>query len=223
LIEYFSNQTKPKPFPAEERAGWKAAGLDFSGTQATVFEHPTNPEQTVNFKDLVKGERGDSMPAILLAARTHQKGDLHVKGAVPEDFGKPSEIKRPTQSGAVHDTFQKAMFKGDFKDWKDAPDFAARAKAEPNKLAGQLYTALQETYAWMYRKMEPNLATALRNIEMPYYLDIAQNHHLLKKGQPDESLHEDWDPPASAFDTVAGKAKKNNDKVMGAKGWKEPY
>jgi hypothetical protein len=75
----------------------------------------------------------------------------------------------------------------------------------------------------MYGQMEPNLAPALRDIEMPYYLDIARNHHLLKKGQPDEHLDPLWDPPASAFETVAGKAKTNNDKVMGAKGWKEPY
>jgi len=220
LIEYFRNHTEDlKPFPKSEMPGWKAAGVFFEGTAATGFENPADSSQAVGFKELDKGERGEAMPAILIARKLHHEGDLHIKGATPEDFTK----SRPTQGGAVHDKFQKALFTGQFATWKGASDFNAKCQAEPSKFGNQLSTALQATYAEMYRKMEPALERGMRSIEMTYYLEIAAKHHTLQKGQPDEHLDPKFDPPASEFENVAALAKKNNDAVMGGSGWKAPY
>jgi Novel toxin 14 len=220
LIEYFRNQTDDlKPFPKSEIPGWKVAGVSFEGSAATRFENPADSSQAVRFKELDKGDRGEAMPAILIARKLHHEGDLHIKGATPEDFAKT----RPTQGGAVHDTFQKALFTGEFATWKGASDFSAKVQAEPSKFGNQLYTALQATYAETYRKMEPALEKGLRTIEMTYYLEIAAKHHTLQKDQPDEHLDPDFDPAASEFENVAALAKTNNDTVMGGSGWKAPY
>jgi Novel toxin 14/Domain of unknown function (DUF4157) len=221
LVEYFRNQTDEplRPFAKSEIPGWKAAGVSFEGLAATRFENPADSSQSVGFKELGKGDRGEAMPAILIARKLHQQGDLHIPGATSEDL----TMKRPTQGGAVHDKFQKELFKGDFKDWKGASDFNSKVQAEPSKFGNQLYAALQETYAEMYRKMEPALEKGLTSVELTYYLEIAANHHLLQKGQPDEHLDPDFDPPKSVFEKVAALAKSNNDTVMGNWGWKAPY
>jgi Domain of unknown function (DUF4157) len=220
LIEYFRNQTNFSPFPKSELAGWRAAGVAFESTSATRFQHPSDNMKKVGFKELDVGDRGEAMPAIYIAKKTHHEGDLHVKNSTPEDY---DDGTKPTQSGTVHDSFRKNLFKGDFSTWKDASDFNAKVQAEPKKFSDQLYTAFQATYADMYHKMEPSLTKALTSIEMTYYLEIAAGQHTLEKGKPEEHLDPLYDPPASKFEDVAGLAKTNNDTIMGASGWVAPY
>ncbi len=223
LIEHFRNRTAQKAFRYDFRSTWKLLGVEWDGQNRPArFVHPSK-NRKVEFAALDDGARGEPMPAILLAAVTHKTGNLHVGSEKPEDLGGKEKARRPTQSAAVNGVFHNALFQGELADYRTGRTAAQFAAFVQNKnpderaaLSDQIYSAVQDTYHWMYGHMMPALERALPGIELGYYEDINgisdQSEAAIRKERParEKAMLERYKA-----------AESNNNKVMRQQGWIE--
>jgi hypothetical protein len=231
LVEYFRNDTTPHPFDK----GKKYPGLKWPSGGKPQFLKSSSGQ--INFEKLAKGTRGDKMPAILIATRTHQKGGLHIKPSGKEqDDGVRSG--RSSQANSMDNKFRK-YFKSEMATTGLSTNYysnATKKKAEFNayvnalapedraKIADANYRAMQKTYSWMRSVMIPPLETALINHEVPYYREVAmKDSSKLKKtaaNAPPE-LKKAYDMKASHIASAYTEAVANNKAVMEGEGWKD--
>jgi hypothetical protein len=219
LIQYFRNNTDKQPFKLVKGAknGWKLAGIEWEGDTPSRFSRA--PKGQIEFAGLDTGDRGKKMPAIYLAAATHETANLHIKGIVPED----STDTKPTQSGKVHDEFRDLFFQGNlgkFKTTTGTP-FTEYVEGNADQVSGKLYDAIQGTYAMMYQHMMPALDRGLHNEEAGYYQTIASKKHLITV-DGEQKLHSDYHLKPKHMDKVFQKAQENNDMIMSGEGWNTP-
>ena len=230
LVEYFRNETTPHPFDK----GKKYPGLKWPSGGKPQFLKSSSGQ--INFEKLAKGTRGDKMPAILIATRTHQKGGLHIKPSQKEqDDGVRSG--RSSQGNAMDNKFRK-YFKTEMATTglstnyysnvtKKNAEFNAYVNAlapeDRTKIADANYQAMQKTYSWMRSVMTPPLETGLINHEVPYYREVAmKDNSKLKKtaaNAPPE-LKKAYDMKASHIASAYTEAVANNKAVMEGEGWK---
>lgn len=208
LLEYFAHQNDTqtsdniKPFPLIAKKADVYPGLDAT-TQPSKFTGPT----TMDIQGLVKGVRGDSMPAILISRPTHRAGNLHVTTKA-DDF----EDKVDSPASVVNFIFHEKLG-GDDGEYRKA-EKAGVAAFEAYRVAKgdeavkkQTYDAMQGTYKWMRDLMRERLDNALPGIELKYYNQLAEDggkNDRLKSGE---------------MTLVAAAAKQNNDSEMKKWGW----
>ncbi len=199
LIEYFRNEAATRMFDDPRD---RLPGFEDSDNPAT-FADGTN---SINLAALHTGSgRGGGMPAILLAARTHKMGKLHIGGSGSwtnqNDFGTPPR----TQSDQVATRFRRSALRhlrargapsggtGD-TDFRRVADWAntvtRRTMAKP-----AVFEAMRDTYHWMYRDvMRPSLSRALRTEEPKFYTSAA----LQARGSAATTLDAAHDPTQGA-------------------------
>jgi len=224
LIEYFRNKSDNQPFPPKLRKDFNGLGVVFSGSNSVRFKPPVGP--AVDFEKLDVGDRGNAMPAILIARPTHRGANLHVSGAKAEDF--PDGGIPVTQGDKVHSQFLSELRGAGAGKIADALPADAQKMQDYVNDAGntvasaQVYKAIQGTYGWMHNHMLSALERGLRDNERDYYEEIVTPNHTQNKGKPDERLDPDYDLQPDHMEPVFSAAEDNNDKVMRAMGWIEP-
>ena len=224
LVEFFGNlpEASQKAFPGNP-ADFAGAGVGFrpdgvvnsiEGAAGSALKiSPLNPNS----------ERGAQMPAILLSARTHQRGELHVlRESRWEDKSGDKERKgTATQGLAIENTFNQAIANADLRPREDTPERRARLreaiKTNPAQARTAYYKAALATYKWMNDRMIPALKEGLLREEYAYYRGIAARNHMQADG---EKLQPEYDLRPEQLSAVHEKAEKNDVKVMSAHNWK---
>jgi hypothetical protein len=166
------------------------------------------------------------MPAVLIAARTHQRGELHVLREARWEPGTDYSTERkgtPTQGLAIENTFNKNIRPemrphGDSETHKTA--FKEAIEKDDAGANLEFYNAAKATYHWMYNRMIPALQTGLETEELAYYRGVASLKHKVSEESAD--LKTGYDMKAEDLSPVWRAAKANNDRVMSAAGWPTP-
>lgn len=161
LVEYFQNLPTSSTKIARDDGAQKLfpPGFVRSGNTATGFR---GAGKNINFAKLdpgSTGDRGRGLPAISLAAKTHQKGQLHINAAANwGDFtaASPSiEITGTPTQGIRLDQMFYGFLRGRMNPTPPAdPLLILRAaNRSPGTHATAVYEAIRETYMWMFRGM----------------------------------------------------------------------
>lgn len=226
LAEYFANEKnghRPFPFLADPAAADPfrklAPAVKENGTKVTAI----TPLQVTPL-DPKPANRGEGMPAIQLAAATHQRGGLHVTASSVDMTGvlsTGSDLR--TQADVVDTWFMDGLY-------RQGPAGLAYYTAVTNVRAGRapdrevqrldpaldygaaLTKAALATYHRMHAHMMPRLERGLASIEATYYEALVDRHG---KSGTDYAV---GDYPAKAF----AAAKKYNDDGLNAYGWTPP-
>jgi Domain of unknown function (DUF4157)/Novel toxin 14 len=173
--------------------------------------------------------RGNNMPAILLAATTHQRGDLHVTPESDWRIGAGGAVEEHgsrTQGMAIKNRFNNALDAVGLSMRDDSASTRTRInsaiRANRAEVEQQIYSAAVATYHWMHNRMIDRLKEGLRTEERAYYRGIAARdaNNLVS---PDSSeLKHAYDLTVSDMDDVWRRARDNNNRVMTAAGWPTP-
>lgn len=223
LVEFFGNleDATRKAFPAHHArypsgvefksgAGGEVAGIRSGGR----FLDLANLSPTAG--------RGNNMPAILLAARTHRRGELHVLHEARWDPATEEMLGTPTQGFAIENRFN-GFLPPELRPHNDSDAQKQRFQAEIDRDEARVnrsfYNAAVQTYHWMYDRMIPALRTGLQTEELAYYRGVAALRHQ-PEGQDDLELG--YRMTATDLVPVWDAAKRNNDHVMSTAGWPTP-
>jgi hypothetical protein len=150
------------------------------------------------------------MPAISLAASTHERGGVHITASSDE------EDSSATQSGSVHESFQDHLGEPLSKADAKAKQYVERKPEEAHK---ELYNAVMLTYRDMRKEMRTALEDSLPVFEFGYYSHLSEQ----KKPDPLEQQGE-----AAKFKAALRKVAETaydhptlgNNAVMDTLGWK---
>lgn len=179
----------------------------------------------LELEDLDKGgpgKRGSHMPAILIAADTHRRGQLHVGRATqwngPDDPDSSDAQGRATQGYAISAEWKRQLIE-QFGTHHAADDWKTRISKTPDA-ADKIHVAMTRTYHWMHRQMMPALESGLKLRELAYYRSVASR----KPNAVDRSgkLNTKYDLESSELHAVFARARRHNNEVMAAAGWKAP-
>jgi len=162
------------------------------------------------------------MPAILLSARCHQRGELHVlrESRWTDDNQQSKELRgTPTQGLAIENAFNSAISEPALRPRDASAEKRTRLRAQiaadPTGARQQYYSAAISTYRWMRKRMLPALKQALPTEEKGYYRGIAA----MTRTEGDD-LAPAYRLEDHHLNHVYSVAEKNNDSVMGGFGWK---
>lgn len=226
LVQFFRNDNKIKAWSAGKAyAGSGTKGIyPRSGASRQYFEGDTKPQIKLDALDLGgAGKRGSAMPAILISADAHRRAQLHVEkeGQWKGMEGDPDSDEsqgRITQGYAIQAQWKKqqATHVGTHE---DAPDWDAKMKMPG--AADKLHEAMIGVYHWMHGIMLPALERGLKTRELAYYRAVASRI----PGAADPAtgrLQAKYDLTPSDMHAVFMRAKRNNNDVMTAAGWRAP-
>lgn len=217
LVQFFRNDNNIKAW----RSGVNYKGLKRVGGAITAYDGGS--AGTLQLEALDKGgpgKRGSAMPAILIAADTHRRGQVHVEkeSQWKGDAGDPDSGDaqgRATQSFAIRAEFQRQQAHH-LGLHDDNPGWAA-AVQRPDAQA-KLQQAMVGTYGWMYQRMMGQLSTALQTRERAYYRAVAArlpNALDTSTGK----LRAEYDLSGADIASVFARAKNHTDAVMASAGW----
>ena len=226
LVEFFGNldEATRKAFPAHHAA--YPSGIEFKSGSSGEVKAIRSGGRRLDIEGLnPTSGRGNNMPAILLSARTHQRGELHVLREARWVPGEKYETERKgtaTQSFAIENVFNRTLPPelrphGDSEEHRKA---FSKAILDDERANRELYEAAKATYHWMYNRMVPALKSGLQTEELAYYRGVAAIKH--RKSADSDELQPGFDMQASDLTPVWDAAKINNDKVMSGFGWPTP-
>lgn len=186
LVEYFHNGSSDSPETARDKMAFPLL-RDHSDAYGDDMQQRSGVPR--RFRDVeiheLEENRGGKMPTILLARPTHRRGSLHINPRA-EDF---SDAAVSTQSAALNHIYKRAL--GDVRDIQDAvlagtrpySAWVAYRDNPANRVSDRIYDAMQDTYQFMCKFMQPQLRTALEGIERNYFNDRhAQRHPTATEG-----------------------------------------
>lgn len=161
LVEYFQNLPSSSTKIARDEGSQKVfpPGFVRAGNTATAFR---GAGKNIVFDKLdpgSSGDRGRGLPAISLAAKTHQKGQLHINAASTwGDFTSakpPIEITGTPTQGVRLDRMFYGLLRSKIKPTPpdDPLSILKAAHSAPAKHTEAVYEAIRETYMWMFRGM----------------------------------------------------------------------
>lgn len=211
LVEFLRNRNeneKAWPTPAGSNAADTAYGTALRmGKSSTFLVDSVSPGgKTFNLKALdATSDRGVGLPAVLLARRTHQRGELHLDDHADEHGDKLG------QSGKIKKKWNKELPSelrtNDVNEWNKHITKAG--------VAVKVASAMQETYRWLYKEvMMPGLKDALRDIEKPYYEGLAAELGHVDKN---DNLLMAYELTTSMINNVVKKVEDKNRSIM--TGW----
>ncbi len=179
LVEYFRNDNGklfsggrnsperiPGFYPLTRGSGLESFKAD--GSRADIDLHALDPNSG----------RGDNLPAISLAAVTHQRGRLHMNAS--STWGGNDELNgQATQSDQINEEFLRNIRTQQITGSK--AEIAAAGQAltgtDLDLYRGKILSAMRDTYASMYDVMMAALPNALVRYEIPYYNSVAMAQH----------------------------------------------
>jgi hypothetical protein len=219
LVEYFRNQASTKMFPAGE-----SLMPGFEGSRNALDSFSGGTGQQIDLSTLDPGgrsNRGLNLPAVSIAAVTHQRGQLHVNQATQWsqameltngntgtltqslwlDFYFYQQVERHSRrhvSGAQRITDKSAII--------------SRVRSlTPPQAKTVVYTAMKDSYQTMYSNMMDMIDPALNRHEIPYYRDIVRAN---VRGAATGPLPGGYEPNGTRFGTVKTALETLNDRIM---------
>jgi uncharacterized protein DUF4157 len=221
LAKFFANQHSNKAFPAALSDEYPPAIGFASGTSGPVSQINLPGHPAIRIDVLSPGSgRGDAMPAILLAARTHRRGRLHLEREGQWNADSNEATGTATQGNTIRNWFNAALPRElrtdntsaahltEMRDWKTA---------HPGLVDRTYYDAVVATYHRMYSRMMPQLKVGLKTEERAFYNGIAAINH-----GPNGVLQANWSLSEDDMVGVWNAAKSYHDGVMSGHGWPTP-
>lgn len=209
FAEYFTNRVSGlHPFLADD------PGVELSGSRPDKL-HRADGRAPIQVGPLhgPEGQRGNPMPAILLASLTHQRGNLHVHRSPPDDG--PGNA-HSNQSNTVDGWFRTKAAR------TRPPESAAPSGTTPSTVASMpepakrrnadLVAGVEDVYHRMRALMLSALERGLIEYEKPYYESIAARRR--DRLDENEDLKEEWQLDVGDLGRVFRAARRNNDDVM---------
>lgn len=211
LVEFFRNRNSTeKAWPAPP--GGNAADTNYGKTLGMVKSSKPGLIDSVkaagsSFRlkdplDKNESERGVGLPAVLLAAETHQKGPLHLDDQPDETGDRLSQAEKIKKKWKSYLPSELAV--DDVKTWNDNIKKAG--------VAAGVASAMKKTYRWLYKEvMMPGLQEALRDMEKPYYEGLASERgHVDSK----DNLLAAYELKSSMINNVVKKVEDKNTAIM---------
>ena len=221
VAEFFANSNDSKAFDGTRRypgvrpvgaAVSKAVG---SGSVGAIADKDSGGAAID--VDTTKGkDRGGAMPTISLAAVTHQKGKLHVTPEADESIG--GSVK--TQGTAMKNEFQRRLPPDVVS--PNANTFQAYVTKRGNDVvAGEIYSAVQQTYAAVEHHMSSQLDKNMAQLEYQYYTGLVEG----TSQDLADATNQDIETPAqkqfkASLAAIPAIARKHNEDEMLKFGWK---
>ena len=225
LAEFFGNaeEASHKAFPGDPD-DFNGAGINFSTNGKKEVDNIAGSSgKALKLRELDPDSgRGNGMPAILLAARTHQRGELHVLRETRWDDASGTNERKgtSTQGLAIQNQFHNAIANEKLRPRDTSPSHREELRKEigKNRVAAQndYYNAALKTYHWMSDRMIRALLEGMKREELAYYRGIAARNHADANGK----LPAAYDMQESDLVKVHGVAEDNNTAVMGRNNWK---
>ncbi|MBK9124072.1 MAG: DUF4157 domain-containing protein [Chloroflexi bacterium] len=235
LVEYFEAASAQPTSRVSKRVGGSTMfppGFNVTGSNATHFE---GGGHRIDFNTLDPNSgRGDGIPAVSLAAKTHQRGRLHLNAgsdwgtitradaATTEHTESSVEFTGTMAQGIRMDlTFYLSFLKPRLEtagmrrgitDRDDILTEANRHASNPAYLTAT-YEAIRDTYRWMYNGMMSSLRLALNNeaLEVLEYQKSARK--TLNLGE-DASLPANYTPHITHTAAVVSAVETKNAQIM---------
>jgi len=225
LVQFFRNDNS--------RKAWRS-GVDYSGKNAKYGIFPPTgegrsrfvaPKGTLQLDELDPegpGKRGAKMPAILISADLHKRGQLHVererewKEGTQGDPDSDDSQGRVTQGFAISAQFKRELNRT-VHTFDTSPDWDQKMKVPD--AADNVFDAMVGTYHWMRSRMLDQLQAGLVTRELAYYRGIAARKPGAVEDAKTGKLKPAYDMSAGALESVFNRAKNNNDSVMRSAGW----
>jgi hypothetical protein len=227
LVEFFGNlpEASRSAFPSHHAQ--YPSGVEFKNGSQGELTGIRSGARFLNVGALNPDRgRGNNMPAILLAARTHQRGELHVLREARWDAGTDYAAERlgtTTQGFAIENKFNgflRAELRPHGNSESHRTAFNEAIQRDEPRANREFYNAAVATYHWMYDRMIPALRRGLETEELAYYRGVAAINH--KRSPDSDELQAEWDMRPDQLTPVWRAAKANNDHVMTAAGWPTP-
>lgn len=219
LVQYFRNTGETQP--SHQKGGHFLPGFSGSGRTINRFEGPG----TINLESLDStAGRGGGIPAISLAARTHQRGRLHINAAFrwPQPLNEDSDrdsfewVGSITQRHTV-DRFFFDRFRAHSRiTASDTTALVVEARRHPDRNKPHVYQAIRDTYRWMYNMMINALRHALPEHEIDFY-EIAAKA-LPNTTDASGNLKPEFRPNARDLNAVVAAIEGKNNEIM--RNWK---
>lgn len=235
LVEYFeaaSNQPTSRVSKRVDGSTTFPPGFNGTGSTATHFE---GAGHRIDFSTLDPNSgRGDGIPAVSLAAKTHQRGRLHLNAggdwgtitradaATTEHTESTVEFTGTMAQGIRMDlTFylsflkprlERAGMRRGITDREDILREATNHASNPAYLTAT-YEAIRDTYRWMYNGMLSSLRLALNNeaLEVLEYQKSARR--TLNLGE-DAALPANYTPHTTHTAAVVSAVEAKNTQIM---------
>jgi hypothetical protein len=219
LIQFFRNNNRQK--------AWQG-GKTYPGI------YPTRGEERQYFRSATKGDldlqkldpggkgnRGLAMPAILISADLHRRGQLHVERETrwtgkEEDPDSDDEQGRATQGFAIQAEFKRQLIRHLGEHDESASWSSAIKKADA---ADKIFDAMLGTYRWMRTDMLNALERGLKTRELAYYRAIISRNQSHISDPVTGELKPNYNLKAEDMNAVFARTKANNDLIMGDHGW----
>lgn len=223
LVEFFGNleDATRNAFPAHHTR--YPSGVEFkSGSNGEVNRIRSGGRFLEVGQLSPTSGRGDAMPAILLAARTHRRGELHVMHEPRWNPESDERIGTQTQGFAIENRFNGFLppeLRPHNSSEAQKQRFQAEIDRDEPRVNRALYNAAVSTYHWMYDRMIPQLRNGLITEELAYYRGVAA---LSRQREGTDNLDPNYDMTAAHLVQVWEAAKRNNDHVMSGYGWPTP-
>lgn len=229
LAEFFGNGANATQiaFPRGLRTVLSpSVSFDADGSVNTI----NSGSQALNVQQLDPDSgRGNNMPAILLAAETHQTGNLHVTPEANWRIGAGGAVEEHgtrTQGMAIKNRFNNALDAVGLSMRDDSTATRSRiggaVRANRANVEQQIYSAAVATYHWMHGRMIDRLKYGLREQELAYYRGIAARDADNLVSPDSKELKTAYDLTVTDMDEVWRRARDNNNRVMSAAGWPNP-
>lgn len=220
LVEYFRNNNDSTKMFAN--ANERLPGFIASSASGDLQGFSVNGSTTdINLQSLdPTAGRGDRLPAISLAAITHQKGRLHMNAA--STWGEDDELEgKSNQSAKIDREFIRGVTRQNTylgPSTEDKTELAAYAQglsgSELSGFKGNVLTSIKDTYASMYEIMMAALPLALMRYEIPYYKSIAMSQLNIADEDDLPPTHNPREERSSVDGAVA-KIREQNNEIMG--------
>ena len=222
LAEFFGNEHRNKAFPSALSSELPTDVVFESGRSGTVREIAVPGRTPIQIAALnPTSGRGDMMPAILLAGRTHKRGRLHIEREGQWNAETSEAHGTLTQGNTIRNWFNAPLppqLRTDDTSAAHLTDMRLWNTAHPGQAGRQYYDAVVATYRRMYDRMMPALRTGLNTEERAFYNGIAAINHSPQPGR--------LDPIYSLSDIDMGsvftEAKDFHDRTMRDRGWPTP-
>lgn len=205
LAEYFHNTAaNKKPFPQS----WKYPGVEKTGDAVKSFR--AKGEDTLNIAEMEAG-RGGIMPAILISAYTHRRGDLHVTREADDIADSDKKVQSHFINNAFFQNMPADMAKAMQADKRD--DMTAYiTKHGEDDVTLKIHSAMITSYRKMNSYMMKQLRDNMPQKEMEYYAGLFEvTAKVTDKNRKDYK---------SKFKDVAKQGEKYNAIMMEKLGWK---
>ena len=220
LSEFFGNQHRNKAFPAALSSEYPADIVFLSGRSGSVdrIEVPGRRPIQINVLNNTSG-RGDAMPAILIAARTHRRGRLHIDREANWNAATSEASGTVTQGSTIRNWFN-ANLPAELRTDTTLDRMRAWNTAHPGGSGRHFFNAVVATYHQMYQRMMPALHTGLLTEERAFYNGIAAINHTVA-GRPG-ALDPNFSLSETDMNAVFRAAKTFHDTTMSGHGWPTP-